>query len=289
MGVRARLARGWSWERWRRMQGGYTGSVRGGWAHWDLLVASILVLAMSVWLMVWPGAQNPLRVLLGFLVALAVPGYTLMVALFPKRSDLDTAERIVMSLGLAVIPVSFLGVILSSTWGIRPVPLALGLSVFTLLVGGIAVYRRRRLRREDWFYPALSWSPRWLGWGMAAAALVFSLSLFVRPNVPLTEFYLLGPGGHFENYPVRVTPGVPLAVKVGVRNLEGRPMSYVLQAPGMAPLELPLLASGQTWEQTLQLTPPADGEGRLRLELYRKGQTQPYREVHLVLQPGGAP
>lgn len=64
-------------------------------------------------------------------------------------------------------------------------------------------------------------------------------------------------------------------------------MAYVLQAPGMAPLELPLLASGQTWEQTLQLVAPAGGEGRLRLELYRKGEAKPYREVYLMLQPGG--
>jgi uncharacterized membrane protein len=269
------------------MQGGYTKHMRGGWAHWDLLMALALALAMSLWLVLWPGAQNPLRILLGFLVALAVPGYTLMVALFPKRSDLDPVERLVMSLGLAVIPVSFLGVILSATWGIRPVPLALGLSGFTLLIGGVAVYRRRRLRREDWFYPDLSWSPRWLGWGATAAALVFVLSFFVRPNVPLTEFYLLGPTGHFEDYPVRVTPGAAMVVEVGVRNLEGRPMAYVLQAPGMAPLELPLLASGQTWEQTLQLTAPAGGEGRLRLELYRKGEATPYREVYLMLQPGG--
>ncbi|WP_158531652.1 MULTISPECIES: DUF1616 domain-containing protein [unclassified Meiothermus] len=261
--------------------------MRGRGAHWDLLGALILALAMSLWLVFWPGAQNPLRILLGFLVALAVPGYTLMVALFPRRSDLDTVERVVVSLGLAVVPVSLLGVILSNTWGIRPVPLALGLSVFTLLVGGIAVYRRRRLRREDWFYPRLFWSPRWLGWGVAAVALVFALSLLLRPSAPLTEFYLVGPAGGFEGYPRQVTSDAPVGVRVGVRNLEGRSMAYVLQVPGMAPLELPLLANGQVWEQTLQLPPPARGDGRLRLELYRKGESEPYREVYLVLKPGG--
>ena len=266
--------------------------IRGRSAQLDLLLALSVIGLMALWLSLWPQANSPLRIVLALAVALVAPGYTLMVALFPKRSDLDLVERVALSLGLSVVPITLLGLLLSYTaWGIRDVPMATGLLLVTLLTSGIAFYRRRRLKVEERFYPSLAGSSRIVALGAGVIILGVILVFLLRPSTALTEFYLLGPEDRFEGYRVQVSPGQQFSVKVGIHNQEGRTLTYTVRAGGVE-VRVPDLASGKTWENTLTLPAP-QGQGRTRLpfELYREGDTQPYRQLYLILdvQPERSP
>ena len=63
----------------------------------DLMAAIILALATLVFTLT-PLSDLPVRVPLGLLMVLFVPGYTLIAALFPKIGDLDGIERTALSL-----------------------------------------------------------------------------------------------------------------------------------------------------------------------------------------------
>jgi len=82
----------------------------------------------------------------------ALPGYSLIAALFPRRDDLDGIERIALSFGLSIAVVPLLGLGLNYTqYGIRLVPILAVLSVFTVSLAVIAGVRRCWLPEADRF------------------------------------------------------------------------------------------------------------------------------------------
>ena len=112
----------------------------------DLALAIALTLACILFVMVPPLNETPVRVLLGLLLVLFLPGYSLIAALFPRRDDLDSIERIALSFGLSIAVVPLIGLALNYTpFGIRLVPVLAGLSVFTILLAVAAGVRRLRL------------------------------------------------------------------------------------------------------------------------------------------------
>lgn len=66
-----------------------------------------LTLACILFVMVPPLNETPVRVVLGLLLVLFLPGYSLIAAMFPRGDDLDGIERIALrflGLGIAVVP-----------------------------------------------------------------------------------------------------------------------------------------------------------------------------------------
>jgi len=93
-----------------------------------------------------------LPVVLGLLLVLFLPGYSLIAALFPRRDDLDGIERIALSFGLSIAVVPLLGLGLNYTpYGIRLVPVLLGLSLFTILLALVAYIRRAWISEAERF------------------------------------------------------------------------------------------------------------------------------------------
>ncbi len=89
-----------------------------------------------------------MRVVLGLVLVLFLPGYSLVAALFPRRGDLDGIERI--ALNIAVVPL--IGPGLNYTqYGIRLVPVLLGLSVFMILLALVAYMRRAWVSEAERF------------------------------------------------------------------------------------------------------------------------------------------
>ena len=108
----------------------------------DLALVIILTLACILFVMVPPLNETPVRVVLGLLLVLFLPGYSLIAALFPRKDDLDGIERIALSFGLSIAVVPLIGLALNYTpFGIRLVPVLAGLSVFTILLAVIAGVR----------------------------------------------------------------------------------------------------------------------------------------------------
>lgn len=72
-----------------------------------LLVSAVLVYAVLT------GDESHVRVVLGLLFVLFLPGYALVAAMFPKKEDLDCIERLALAFGLSVVVVPILGFLLN--------------------------------------------------------------------------------------------------------------------------------------------------------------------------------
>jgi uncharacterized membrane protein len=247
------------------------------------------------WLLVVLEAPAALRFPVGLMAVLWAPGYIFSLALFARRSDLSTSERLVLGLGLSVVLVSLCGLLLGYTaWGIRPSSMGLGLWAVTTLLAGVVWLRRRGLGSEA-FIPNLQLKPLHylasLGF-LGGMALLFWLT---QPVQRYTEFYLANAEGDMLAYPSRLIPGSPFRVTLGVRNHEGSPQAYRILAPfdPIAPaIDIAALEPDQPWQQTLQVRAPRlEGRTRLGFELYRQGDQKPYRTLYLVihLDPGKIP
>src|SRR5690349_2109645 len=87
-------------------------SARWHWHDFHVLVVGAVILAMLFGLDVQAGPVGLVRIALGLTYVLFVPGYCLMVALFPRREDLDGVARVGTSIGLSVALVPPLALLL---------------------------------------------------------------------------------------------------------------------------------------------------------------------------------
>jgi uncharacterized membrane protein len=262
------------------------------------------------------GLPNPLailRLILGLIYVLFIPGYTLQLLLFPRRSDLDNTERIALSFALSGVIVAPIFLLLNwLPWGITMWSVVISLSLFILacLIG--STIRHIHLPAWERFDPRTSFSLRnwWanqertnrfvliiLAVTLATAFLTaFSILVMPKPAERFTEFYILGSEGLAEDYPRKITAGQVVIVTTGITNREGDTSLYnirvmlddqVIGQAGPLPLE-----DGATWEQSVEFTLPKAGDDQqVELILEREGQPSPYRTLRLWLNvtPSEAP
>jgi uncharacterized membrane protein len=111
-----------------------------GFAIASLLVALCLA---SVYLSGLAPALAALRIVLGSIFVLFLPGYSLVEALYPKEEDLSSLERLALSIGLSLALVPLVGLLLNySPWGIRLDPVVASLSTLTLALLLASAYRK---------------------------------------------------------------------------------------------------------------------------------------------------
>lgn len=95
-----------------------------------------------------------IRYVLGAVFVLWLPGYAFIKALFPEQlpvktsdKDLDTIERIALSVGMSLALVPMVGLLLNYTpWGIRLTPIVLSLLALTAIFATAGVIRERQIR-----------------------------------------------------------------------------------------------------------------------------------------------
>ena len=132
----------------------------------DLALVIALTLACILFVLAPWLNETPVRVLLGLLLVLFLPGYSLVAALFPRKDDLDGIERIALSFGLSIAVVPLIGLALNYTpLGIRLVPVLLGLSLFTVLLAVVAGVRRVWMPEAERFVVVVAGWGQWLGCG----------------------------------------------------------------------------------------------------------------------------
>ena len=119
----------------------------------DLALVILLTLSCIPFVPLPPLNETSVRVVLGLLLVLFLPGYSLIAALFPGKDDLDGIERIALrfqGLGIAVAPL--LGLALNYTpFRIRLVPILVALSVFTVSLAVVACVWRLGLLEGERF------------------------------------------------------------------------------------------------------------------------------------------
>jgi uncharacterized membrane protein len=261
----------------------------------------ILFLSVILALLIVLDLGETVRIALGLPFVLFSPGYTLVAALFPARDDLNGVERIAFSFGLSIAVVPLLGLILNYTpWGIRLYPILLTLLVFTTLLSVITIYRRNKLSSEKRFKVSLNiQTTRWgslsrLDKILSAAlvgAIIFAVgSLYYVATTPkagekFTEFYILGPGGKAEGYPLDLKIGEEKKVILGAVNQEYRSVSYTAEVriDGYVVTRLDFkLNHGEKKEQSVSFRVNEPKENlKVEFLLFKNEEGDPYRSLHL--------
>jgi uncharacterized membrane protein len=215
----------------------------------DLLAAVILALAVLLFTLT-PLSALPVRIPLGLLMVLFIPGYTLIAALFPKKADLEGIERMALSFGLSIAVVPLIGLGLNyMPWGIRLTPVVISLAAFTTIMAAAAYWRRMSLPVEERF--AIPFREAVFAWKkeiqadeksrldraltiiliitiiLSVAALIYVI-VTPKQGEKFTEFYILGPGGKAYDYPTIVREGNRSTVIVGVVNHEYALANYTM-------------------------------------------------------------
>jgi uncharacterized membrane protein len=239
-----------------------------------------------------------LRIPLGLLSVLVLPGYALAAALFPRSDDLDVIERLALGVGLSVAIIAVVAPGLSSLpWGLQPTPLVVTLTIWTVVTTAVAGLRLRQLsasqgassvRLAD--YRPASRARKLALIGLVAAVLLaagITGLVLGTPRSSTTEFYLLGPAGRAESYPHSAVPSEPLSVIVGITN-EDVPASYaisvVLGQERLASVGPVKLAGGESWQGQIQFVLPTPGSDQMvQFLLYKNPEASPSRRLQLPL------
>jgi len=120
---------------------GYTWSLYSVW-FWTL-VSVVTLTTLSIYLFPQKPPYLYLRYAVGSLSVLYLPGSALIEALYPKKEDLEPLERLALSIGLSLALVPLVGLVLNYTpWGIRLNPIFASLSLLTIALAVVAVYRK---------------------------------------------------------------------------------------------------------------------------------------------------
>jgi len=278
----------------------------------DLLIVMELVLLTDIFVLTPGLSETAVRNILGLPLVLFLPGYALIAALFPAKSDLDGIERTALSFGLSIAVVPLIGLGLNYTpWGIRLLPILISLSVFTFLMCGLAYLRRAKLSETEAFEvpfreTALSLKAEILEKPKSkldqalTVVLILSILLSVatliyviatpKEGEHFTEFYILGPDGKADNYTTNYVLGESGTVIVGIVNHEYRPINYTMEIK-LENKFLPLpenqrqisLAHNETWQEPVTFTPLFEGQNmKLEFLLFNEtDRTVPYRDLHL--------
>ncbi len=271
----------------------------------QLDLVAIVVLTLLLQPLVYGVPAEPVRVVLGLLLVLFFPGYTLVSSLYPRREQMAGVERVALGLGLSLALVPLIGLALNfTTWGIRLTPIVITLSVWTLVFAAIAWRLRRLIVPEERFEitlaPITAWiqKPRRLvdlalgiALALAVVAVVGALVWKVQQPTPgeaFTEFYVLGSQRMLADYPTDLQVGEVQDYNLGVVNHEKESATFTIQAflgdtqaGSIGPLAL---ADGQAWDGNIDVTPATTGESqKLEFRLFREPASGVYRTVHLFV------
>ncbi len=266
----------------------------------ELVLVNILAILLIIVITFFP--SNVLRIILGLPFLLFFPGYTLVVALFPKKNALDGIERLALSFGLSIAVVPLIGLILNYTfWGIRLYPILISLTIFIIITSVIVWYRRRRLAWVERFTVSFNFSlPPWRGQSFIDNILSIILIVAIlgaigtlgyviaTPKVEekFTEFYVLGLEGELIDYPSELSIGEEARVIVGIINREHETVDYQVEVKidgvrgnQVGPLEL---GHDERWEEIVSFTPDRAGDSqKVEFLLYKNGKSEPYLKLYL--------
>ncbi len=269
----------------------------------DLVLIAIFSAALAPLVVFSSGAM---RIALGLVFVLFSPGYSLIAALFPRKSALSGIERVALSFGLSIAVVPLIGLALNYTpWGIRLYPILVSLLLFIVAMVAVAWYRRQRLVPEERFQfelrPKLySVGRSWTGQGRWDRILTILLVLailgatgvlgyvIVKPKVgeSFTQFYILGPDGKAEGYPREMVLGENASVTLGIVNNEHEPTTYrveiAIDGEKVSSLGPITLAREEKWEEAVSLSPTKAGPNqKVEIWLYKDEGEEAYLKTHL--------
>jgi uncharacterized membrane protein len=278
----------------------------------DLLFVAGLVILTDIFVLIPALSESLIRTALCLPLVLFLPGYALIAMLFPEKTGLEGLERLALSIGLSVAVVPLIGLGLNFTsWGIKEVPLLISLSIFTLLLSGLAYARRKRLSEDRVFEIPFKASalnlvnealerPESKTESTLKIFLVISFLVLIgtfgyvtfvpHEKEPFTKFYILEPQRMAENYTTEYVQGENGTYIIGIKNNEYKTMAYTMEVrleneslPLPEKLQNIKLAHNTTLEEPLVITPSVEGKN-MKLEFLLFNETEKnvsYRDLRL--------
>ena len=265
----------------------------------DLLLAILASLLAAVGfafdLPVW------IRLPLGLLATLGLPGYALGMAVFPP-GRLDAVERSALSFSLSLGAIVVAAPIINlAPGGLTERAVVAGISAITIGAAAVAWWRRRAPVTAANADTGLIDEPSRLGAGevrrrlllvvagLAVIAVASTLSRGAGSEQPTaTEFYLLRAPGTSAGVLERVVTGVPTGILLGIANHDSTVQAYqvVVRSPTarLASRGPIVVAPNETWTGRVQFTLKEPGSGvEIRVLLYRDSDPQPYRSLRVLV------
>lgn len=254
--------------------------------------------------------SNALRFILGAPFLLFLPGYTLIVALFPRRDTLSGVERVVLSFGFSIAIVSIIGLILNYTpWGIKVYPVIIAFFIFIAATSIVGWSRQRRLPENDRFAIFVNLNlPLWLGRSFIDKLLSIILIVAIlgtigtlgyaisKPKVGerFTEFYVVDLNEKAVDYPRELRVGETGRVILGIINREHEVVSYSVEVriSGIKNNEIGniVLEHDAKWEAAIDFTPDRLGNSqKVEFLLYQHNNEvrEVYSELHFWINVAG--
>jgi hypothetical protein len=112
---------------------------------WFWAITALVAVTLVVVFSVDTSVLLYLRYVLGGVFVLFLPGFMLVSALYPRGEELDSLERIALSIGLSLAIVPLIGLALNYTpWGIRLEPIMVSMALFVEAMAAVVIVRRFR-------------------------------------------------------------------------------------------------------------------------------------------------
>lgn len=240
---------------------------QGGGTSLDLVVV-VLLAAVALGFISVPSLSGLwlVRIPVGVLLVLVLPGYALVSALLPGVDGLRSCDgdgpadgpaftgptRVVLGVGLSAASAPLVGIVLAYTpFGLDPVPMLVALGGLTIVLSVVAAVRRRRLGEDRYGVSVRRGGRRLraaittghdrevvlnvvLVAGVVVAVAGLGLAVATSDNGErYTEFYVLAEDPETgalvaDGYPETVPAGDPLELHLGITNQEGRQVTYTV-------------------------------------------------------------
>jgi hypothetical protein len=115
---------------------------------WFWAVTALVAITFLVVFTVNASSLIYVRYVVGGIFVLFLPGFLLISALYARSGEMDTLERVALSIGLSLAIVPLIGLVLNYTpWGIRLEPIMVSLALFSEVMAVVCVVRRFRYFR----------------------------------------------------------------------------------------------------------------------------------------------
>jgi len=264
-----------------------------------LILQGILIIVLIIIVTLIP--SNILRIIIGLPFVLFSPGYTLMLALFPKRGQIGNIERVALSFGMSITIVPLIGLIMDNTpWGITIESTLYSITGFIFIVSIIAWFRLWRLSEYVRFSIEFEIRlPDWRGsrWDKALSVILIVAILgslgalgyvLATPKVGerFTQFYILNMEGKATDYPDMLSVGEQGQVIAGIINNEHKVTTYRIEIKikgDKESLSNPITLEDEgKWEEIITFTPASQGENqKVEFLLYKNNEPGVYQSLHI--------
>lgn len=202
---------------------------------------------------------DPARIIIALPFTILLPGYLLTALLYPKADDLKKLYRFVLSMGLSILIVPWIGILQNYLLGgIRLLPMMIVVTLFDLVLIWLSWYRRRKLPEDERFmltpkvdllklkeklliskekflklkerslHKKFLYSIQIISGLILLTAMVYIL-LSPKITEGFTEFYITGKDGEASAYPEQLEVGEYGSVKAVIVNHERQKALYTIE------------------------------------------------------------